>query len=84
MNSRRQERQRQQRREALERAMELVASGMDAGSKELLAGSGLATRTFADPESLFFHDHGEWVAGFGEVLEAAGLVEACLAMARHM
>ena len=64
--------------------MDQVEKGVDAGSPELLAQPGLISRSFADPESLFVHDHGDWVAGFGEVLEASGLVEACLALARHM
>ena len=77
------ERQRLRRREALERVMDRVEAGEDPGAPELLLVSGLATRALADPESLFFHDHGEWVAGLAEALERAGLAEACLAMARH-
>lgn len=77
------ERQRLRRREALERVMDRVEAGEDPGAPELLTASGLATRSLADPESLFFHDHGEWVAGLAQALEQAGLAEACLAMARH-
>jgi len=77
------ERQRLRRREALERAMDRVEAGEDPGSPELLLASGLTTRAFADPESLFFHDHGEWVAGLAEATERSGLAEACLALARH-
>ena len=72
------------RRLALERAMDQVEAGADPGAPELLLESGLATRAFADPESLFFHDHGEQVAGLAELLERSGLVEACLALARHL
>ena len=64
--------------------MDLVAGGVDPGAPDILAGSGLATRAMADPESLFFHDHGDLVAAFGECLERAGLLEACLALARHL
>ena len=72
------------RRLALERVMDQVEAGADPGGPELLLHSGLATRAFADPESLFFHDHGEQVAGLAELLERSGLVEACLAQARHL
>jgi hypothetical protein len=79
------DRQSLRRRQALERAMDRVEAGeLDAGAPELLDQPGLASRAFADPESLFFHDHGAWVAGLGEALELSGLAEACLAMARHM
>ena len=64
--------------------MDQVEAGADPGDPELLLQSGLATRAFADAESLFFHDHGEQVAGLAEVLERSGLVEACLALARHL
>lgn len=39
----------------------------------------------AEPEVLgpFFHDHGEMVEGFRDLLGRSGLMEACLAMARH-
>jgi hypothetical protein len=79
------DRQRLRRRQALERAMDAVASGaLPPWAPELLDQPGLASRAFADPESLFFHDHGEWVAGLGEAMERQGLAEACLAMARAM
>ena len=58
--------------------------GLEPGDPELLAQCGLASRSFADPESLFFHDHDQFLAGFAEVLERAGLVEACLTLARHL
>jgi hypothetical protein len=78
MSQRRQDRQRQQRRDELERAMARVEAGEDLGEP------GLATRAFAEPESLFFPEHGELVAGLAEVLAGEGLVEACLALARHL
>ena len=79
------DRQALRRRQALERAMDRVEAGeLDPGAPELLDQPGLATRAFADPESLFFHDHGMWVEGLGEACERSGLAEACLAMARHL
>jgi hypothetical protein len=67
MGDRRQERQRQRRREALERAM----AGLEGGAECLDAGP-------------FFLDHGELVEGLREVLGRAGLLEASLALARHL
>jgi hypothetical protein len=78
VSQRRQDRQRQQRREELDRAMARVEAGEELGAP------GLVTRAFADPESLFFPEHGELVAGLAEVMAGQGLVEACLALARHL
>jgi hypothetical protein len=70
MDGRRQARQRQQRREALERAMEPSERG--------------APGALDSAEDLFFHDHADLVRGLAEALEREGLLEACQALARHL
>jgi hypothetical protein len=76
MNGRRQERQLQQRREALERAMDLLESGAPMAD--------LPAQPLVDPGGIFFHDHADLVRGLAEVLERQGLLEAGLALARHL
>lgn len=83
MSERRLERQRLQRRALLERAMDRAAlDGFEA-----LASSDPATepglRTLGSVEDLFFPEHGETVTLLGEMLERIGLLETCLALARH-
>ena len=67
------ERQQQKRREALEQAMALLEGPAEVG---LIAPGELEAR--------FFHDHADLLAGLSEVLERQGLVEAFLALARHL
>jgi hypothetical protein len=76
MNGRRQERQLQQRREALERAMDLLQAGTPLAE--------LPDQTPAQLGAIFFHDHADLVRGLAEVLERQGLPEACHALARHL
>jgi hypothetical protein len=70
MAGRRQERQHQKHREALERAL------ADAPSEGSL-------RSAAELEAIHFHDHADLVRGMAEVLERKGLVDAFQALALH-
>lgn len=72
MRGNRLERQEQKRRETLERALAFL--------KEDQAGPGVQDVD----ATLFFHDHAALVEGLAEVLEREGLLEACLALARHL
>jgi hypothetical protein len=72
MSERRQERQRQQRRLLLERAMDCAA----ADALERQEGQ-------APLADVFFPEHQETLALLGEMLERVGLQETCLALARH-
>ncbi len=85
MSERRLERQRLQRRALLERVMDRAAlEGFDALDPGELAhelGGGL--RSPGRVEDLFFPEHGETLTLLGEMLERVGLLETCLALARH-
>jgi glyoxylase-like metal-dependent hydrolase (beta-lactamase superfamily II) len=74
MAGRRQERQLQQRREILERTLDLLDAGQDVPQ----------LRTQGGLEAVFFHDHADLVQGLAEVLERSGLEEAFQALARHL
>lgn len=78
---RRRDRQREHRREALERLLDQARVG---GLEALDRVDPGCPKGLEDPERLFFHDHSDLVAGLAEVLERSGLVEACLALARHL
>jgi hypothetical protein len=87
MSERRLERQRLQRRSLLERAMDQVAADgfevldPDAAARE----AGLTLRSLGRlhrKEDIFFPEHGETLMLLGEMLEGAGLLETCLALAR--
>ena len=73
---RRQERQAQKNREALERALDLLEGRRPQ--------EGLPLRTLVEAEDLFFHDHADLVQGLADVMEAQGLPEAFQAYARHL
>jgi hypothetical protein len=85
MNERRLERQRLQRRTLLERAMDrAVRDGFDAlDPGELARDAGVSLRTPGLLEDLFFPEHAETLMLLGEMLERVGLLETCLALARH-
>jgi len=80
MSERRLERQRLQRRLLLERAMERVLAEDAERGRE----AGLATGSKGPlPEDVFFPEHGETLELLGRMLDRVGLLETCLALARH-
>ncbi len=88
MTDRRRERQRQQQREALERALGVVErEGLDALSLPDL-GEAVSQRALLarlpDPEALFFQDHPELMEGLQEALSQRHVHDALLAYAEHL
>jgi MftR C-terminal domain len=81
------ERQRQQQRQLLERIMDRMDIwGLEAMTTQELSrevGSDLRLLgRLAQPEDVFFPEHGELYESISEMLEHAGLAEACMALAR--
>lgn len=88
MSDRRLARQRQQFREALERALDVVErEGMEGLELPVLgeaAGSRALLSRLQDPEALFFHDHAEILEGLQEALGRASVLDAFVAYAEHV
>jgi len=87
MSERRQDRQRLQQRALLERVMDR----MDIWGAEAMSTQDLAREVrydlrllgrLAQPEDVFFPEHGEILESLTEMLDRAGLGEACLSLAR--
>lgn len=81
------ERQRQQQRQLLERVMDRMdIFGMEAmTTRELSREVGSDLRLLgklAEPEDVFFPEHGELFEALSDMLDHAGLGEACMALAR--
>lgn len=88
MSERRLERQRQQYREALERALDVVEregfEGLDLPVLGESTGARALISRLPDPEALFFHDHAEILKGLQEALGHFSVLEALLAYGEHL
>lgn len=88
MSDRRLERQRQQFRETLVRALDVLEregmEGLELPALGEAAGSRALLNRLPDPEALFFYDHTEILEGLREALGRFAVLEALLAYGEHM